>query len=143
MTLELQCNQFPLTQGQAEGLLDTASNAVRVSDGGQVVVRCVSTEEMQGMNATYRKKDTPTNILTFSYDENEHDIAICMDVAEQEAKDRNVGITDYTALLLTHAFLHVFGMDHERSGDEEKKTEELEKEILSNAGFTTNTLFQL
>ncbi|MEO6077804.1 MAG: rRNA maturation RNase YbeY [Candidatus Andersenbacteria bacterium] len=141
--LELQCEQFPLTKKQVASLLDTACDVVGESDNGQVSIRCVSNKEMQNLNKTYRKKDAPTNILTFSYDENEHDIAICMNVAEKEAKERKVELVDYTALLVTHAFLHALGMDHEESEDEEKKTEELEKKILSNSGFATNTLFAL
>lgn len=110
---------------------------------GHVTLRCVGIDEITNMNATYRHKNSPTNILTFSYDENEHDIAICMNVAMDEAQERGVGLADYVALLATHGFLHALGMDHEASDAEELKTEELEKQILAETGFSAVTLFSI
>ncbi len=141
MTLELQCEQFPLTHEQIMKLLDCACDKLDMHDSGHVTLRCVEVDEITNMNATYRHKNSPTNILTFSYDENEHDIAICMNVAADEARDRGVELADYAALLVTHGFLHALGMDHEASEKEELKTEELEKQILAETGFAPVTLF--
>ena len=124
-------------------ILDCACDKLNMQHDGHVTLRCVDIDEITNMNATYRHKNSPTNILTFSYDENEHDIAICMNVAKDEAKERGVGLVDYVALLVTHGFLHALGMDHEASDEEELKTEELEKQILTVTGFSAVTLFSV
>jgi probable rRNA maturation factor len=119
---------------------------IRTSLDAQVNIKCVSEDEMRTLNKQYRQKDAPTNVLTFSYPSTssgqvgEHDIALCLPVAEQEAAARGVGLRDYVALLLVHAFLHAAGMDHERSEAEAHTTEQLEREILRAVGFAGDTL---
>lgn len=142
MTLELQCDAgFPLTHEQCIQLLRAVCEELQVKTEGHVTVRVVSSDEIKNMNSTYRHKDTPTNILTFSYDENEHDLALCMEVAIQEAVERKVILADYVALLLVHGFLHALGMDHEKSEEETHRTEIMEQKVLKDVGFTPVTLF--
>ncbi len=108
-----------------------------------VSVRVVSVKEITDLNSRYRAKNSATNVLTFSYTDTvpyEHDIALCMDVAEKEAATRGVPLQDYTALLVVHAMLHAVGLDHEQSPGEDKKTRALEKEILSECGFVSTSL---
>jgi probable rRNA maturation factor len=103
-----------------------------------VSVRPVSLEEITDLNARYRSKASPTNVLTFSYTDTvpyEHDIALCMDIATDEAKKRDIPLRDYVALLIVHAMLHAAGMDHEMSVEEDAKTRVLEQAILSECGF--------
>jgi len=108
-----------------------------------VSVRVVSVEEITDLNSRYRNKNSATNVLTFSYTDTaayEHDIALCIDVAEQEAAQRGVPLRDYIALLVVHAMLHAAGLDHEQSLTEDKKTRALEKEVLSECGFVSTSL---
>lgn len=144
MTLELQCDEdFPLTYEQCVQLLRLVCEELQIESEGHITVRCVPIHEITNMNSTYRHKDAPTNILTFSYDENEHDLALCIEVAKKEAIDRNILITDYVALLLVHGFLHALGMDHEKSDEEAHQTELAEKKVLEASGFTPVTLFSV
>ena len=135
MIADVECENFPLTNFQVKSLLDSSCKNVQRDTNGTIAIRCMSSTEIQDLNAKYRDTNTPTNVLTFSYDDSEHDIALCMDVAKREALERNVNLIDYVALLLTHAFLHVLGMDHERSQEEDQKTLLLEKTILDQCGF--------
>lgn len=108
-----------------------------------VSVRVVSIQEITELNNRYRNKNSVTNVLTFSYTDTvpyEHDIALCVDVAEKEARLRGVPLRDYTALLVVHAMLHAAGLDHEQSRTEDEKTRTLEKEILSECGFVSTSL---
>jgi probable rRNA maturation factor len=140
MPCQVQCDDFVLTDKEVATLWELTRGETVFSDD-IVSVQCVSAEEMKRLNFEYRKKDSPTNVLTFSYNEDhEHDVSLCMDVAEKEAQERGDTIRDYVALLLVHAFLHVCGMDHERSLGEAKKTEDIEKKILSTAGFVPQAL---
>lgn len=110
-------------------------------DQEDVSVACVDEAEMAKLNGQYRKKDAPTNVLTFSYEGTEgvhgvsHDIVLCLSVARREAKDRGMSESDYVALLLVHAFLHACGMDHENSEKEALETSEAERKILSDYGI--------
>jgi probable rRNA maturation factor len=113
----------------------------------EVSVRLVSEEEMRTLNATYRNKERSTNVLTFSYpavagtsEGTQHDVALCLSVAETEAHERTVTLEQYVALLLVHAFLHAQGWDHERSEEEADKTKMAENAILEAAGFTALSL---
>lgn len=127
-------DSFILTDQEVERLWKYTREATSFADD-EVTVRCVSEVEIKGLNRQYRQQAKPTNVLTFSYD-NEHDVALCLPVAEQEAMEREVALRDYVALLLVHAFLHATGMDHEESPAAESETQELEKKILAQTGFT-------
>lgn len=111
--------------------------------GDVVCVRCASLQDITKLHARYRGKNSPTNVLTFSYTDTvpyEHDIVLCMDVAKKEAQDRGIPLRDYTALLIVHGMLHAVGLDHERSQEEDTKTKNLEREILSECGFVSAAL---
>jgi rRNA maturation RNase YbeY len=70
----------------------------------------------------------------------QHDIAICLTVAKSESEERGVDLSDYVALLLTHAFLHAVGLDHEESGAEADKFKAAEAEIMKSGGFREDSL---
>ncbi len=143
MIADVECENFPLTNSQVTSLLDTSCKEMNSESDGLVAIRCVSSEEIRHLNATYRATDAPTNVLAFSYDAHEHDVALCMDIATQEAVERKADLSNYVALLLTHAFLHVLGMDHERSDEEDDHTRVLEKKILETSGFSPISLSAL
>jgi probable rRNA maturation factor len=99
-----------------------------------VTVQEVTQEQAQELNRKYRKKNKATNVLTFSYEEDEHDISLCLSLAQEEAKQRNISMEEYVAILLAHAFLHVVGMDHTDDVGE-KKMRQAELEFLGKADF--------
>lgn len=138
MPVTLHCDTFPLTASDVEKLWQL-TRAYRQFPDEEIAVACVSEEKIQSLNNQYRGKDTPTNVLTFSYD-TEHDVAVCSSVIEAEAAQRSVSITDYFALVLVHAFLHVVGMDHEASPAAAIETEAAERAILEQAGLTALSL---
>ncbi len=134
MLVVIRCEDFCLTLEEVKGLVEVVYKG-RGREEQNVTVKCVSEEEIRRLNKLYRKKDSVTNVLTFSYGGGDHDVALCVAVAKQEASAKKLMLRDYTALLLVHAFLHVCGMDHERSEKEAKEMEEEEKNILNKLGF--------
>ncbi len=72
-------------------------------------------EEIQKLNKKFRKKDSPTNILSFyGYDGNIlGDIAISLETLEKEAREQNVNALKYTLFIVAHGFLHLLGYTHE------------------------------
>lgn len=142
MPVTLTSDDFPLSSAQVSALWQATCRSQN-SDDVVVSIRCVSEAEIQSLNKRYRGHDTPTNVLTFSYppdralgaESEGHDVALCLVVAQREAQRHTVKITDYVALLLVHAFLHVLGMDHEQSEEQDRATRQHEEKILAACGF--------
>jgi probable rRNA maturation factor len=85
-------------------------------------VQLTDNDEIQALNATYRKQNKPTNVLSFEVEdclENQllpyislGDIIISSDVLSAEAKDKNISENDHLAHLVTHGLLHLYGFNH-------------------------------
>lgn len=136
-----RCEDLPLSQEEVQSLWDAVCEKAGYDNQSQVSIQCVDEHEILSLNKKYRGKDAPTNILTFSYGEDEgHDIALCMSVAIAEAAQRKADIRDYCALLLAHAFLHAAGLDHESSPEEDARTREYERAVLTQCGFVSQAL---
>ncbi len=140
MAVTIQCKDFLLGDQDVTQLWSETIKFRQVEIiAAQVTIRCVTENEILKLNKRYRHTATKTNVLTFSYG-NEHDVAICLPVAMSEAKSRGNSLTNYVALLLVHAFLHITGMDHENSVAEAAETVVAERHILSTAGFSPYSL---
>ena len=116
--------------------------------GGQLVggpheltIRIVDTDESQHLNATYRGKDKPTNVLSFPFDAPAgvpvailRDLAICSPVVEEEALAQGKPQIAHWAHLVVHGTLHLLGYDH-INDDDALRMETLERDILAGFGF--------
>lgn len=87
-----------------------------------VTVRMVGASESQQLNATYRGKDQPTNVLSFAFepppgfDPTEPyigDLVICAEVVSAEAEAQGKIPAHHWAHLVIHGTLHLLGYDHE------------------------------
>ena len=100
----------------------------------EITVRIVNEEEGQYVNKTYRKKNYPTNVLTFDYEHKPKviaDLVLCAPVIAKEAKDQHKTLRDHYAHLLVHGTLHAQGWDHETSLADAHEMEALEIKILA------------
>jgi len=107
----------------------------------ELTVRLVTSEESQQLNAQYRGKDKPTNVLSFPFEVPEGieldllgDLIICVPVVEQEAKEQNKALTAHWAHMVIHGCLHLLGFDHIED-DEADEMEALETKIITALGF--------
>ncbi len=89
----------------------------------------VSEEKSREINKKYRKKDKPTNVLSFPLHKNEGEIILCPAVIKREAKIFGKNFGQYLGFLVIHGLLHLKGMRHG------KKMEEAEKKYLSRTKF--------
>jgi probable rRNA maturation factor len=106
-------------------------------DNVDVTVRLVDWSEGLALNASYRKRDKPTNVLTFVYSETRPlsgDIVLCAPLVKQEAQVRGKTLEAHLAHLTVHGMLHLQGFDHDSSQDAELM-EGLETEIISKLGY--------
>jgi probable rRNA maturation factor len=106
-------------------------------ESAEITVRIVDAEEGQALNASYRKKDYATNVLTFDYAQAPHvaaDLVLCAPVVAQEATDNRKTLAAHYAHLLVHGTLHAQGFDHETSEEDADAMEALEVQILADLG---------
>ena len=88
----------------------------------EVSVKFTSDEEVRALNAAWRGKDKPTNVLSFPMAERGRarrarqllgDIVLAHGVCAAEAAEKGVAIETHAAHLVVHGTLHLLGYDHE------------------------------
>lgn len=93
---------------------------------GTVTIALISDRAMRRLNATFRRADYVTDVLSFPSDEpgSLGDIAIARGVAARQA--RALGHPEVTELriLALHGLLHLLGYDHETDRGEMQRTED-------------------
>ena len=107
-------------------------------ESAEITVRIVDAEEGQALNASYRKKDYATNVLTFDYSQSPNvaaDLVLCAPVVAKEAKENKKTLAAHYAHLLVHGALHAQGFDHETSEADADAMEALEIQILADMGI--------
>lgn len=89
-------------------------------------------ERVQRLNRQHRRKDRPTNVLSFSSRCPGYlgDIAIAYGVALRESDAAGLPLLDHTLHLSVHGVLHLLGYDHE-SIEDAAVMESLETRILA------------
>jgi probable rRNA maturation factor len=118
-----------------------AEAAARREDA-EVAIRIVDEAESAELNATYRHKSGPTNVLSFPFEVPEGvpntllgDLVICAGVVEREAGEQGKPLEAHWAHMVVHGMLHLQGYDH----IEDREAEVMEAEeiaILSDLGFS-------
>jgi len=88
--------------------------------------------QIRQLNRVYRRKDKPTDVLSFNIDSAQilGEIVICPDIARINAKEDGKSYVSELKLLTVHGILHLLGYDHEKSSAEKKKQEAMEKYLL-------------
>lgn len=82
------------------------------------------------LNNKFRKKDRPTNVLSFPLDKNVGEIFINLKYAEKEARDLGETLKYRVGFLLIHGMLHLRGFAH--GGKMEEKELYFSKLFLPN-----------
>jgi probable rRNA maturation factor len=79
---------------------------------GEVDVLVSGNRRLRQLNSRFRRKDRPTDVLSFSRAEG-GDIAISADIAHENAVRYGHGIVQELKVLVLHGMLHLAGYDHE------------------------------
>ncbi len=98
----------------------------------------VNDDYIQSLNKSYRKKDAPTDVLSFGYLDSSDfkdteligEIYISVPIAKKQAKDYKHSLQDELNRLFVHGVLHIFGHDHEADEDY-KKMSVVEEQVLN------------
>lgn len=83
------------------------------------------------LNRIYRKKNKPANVLSFVYDRSYAEIILTPGIIRKEAKKSRQSFKKALGRMIIHGMIHCSGLDHERSKSEERKSEVLERKLLS------------
>lgn len=125
---------------QIERWIIAALHTQHIKDA-EVSVYIVDEQESQQLNAQYRHKDKPTNVLSFPADLPEEvdipllgDLVICAPVVEQEALEQAKSLDAHWAHMLIHGTLHLLGFDHIEDDDAEAM-EALETDIMTSLNY--------
>ena len=103
-------------------------------------VRLTNDAEVRALNATWRGKDKPTNVLSFPMAEAEDldddavegpelmlgDIVLAHGVCAAEAAEKAISIEAHASHLLVHGTLHLLGYDH---GDDDAAADMEAREV--------------
>jgi len=84
------------------------------------------------LNKTYRKKDYPTDILSFLSDTPDElgELVICPQVLVKQAKEHDLSFKAELSYMLIHGVLHLLGYDHEKSKSEAKKMFDIQDQLF-------------
>jgi len=115
----------------------------------EVSIKLSDDAEVQQLNAAYRGKDKPTNVLSFpmvqldligalaNTDDGEvllGDIILAQETCAREAEERGISLADHATHLIVHGTLHLIGHDHEDDAQAETM-EALEIRALETLGL--------
>ena len=97
----------------------------------EISITLTGDEQVQALNAQWRGRDKPTNVLSFPMQEPDTlakvaeaelllgDIVLARGVCEAEAADKGISVEQHAAHLLVHGTLHLLGYDHHDDGQAE------------------------
>jgi probable rRNA maturation factor len=95
-------------------LLRSAARTLSVS--GELALVFTGDRAMRRLNARYRGKDRPTDVLSFPGEGGERglgDVVISVETAERNARALGRSLAQELDVLALHGFLHALGYDHE------------------------------
>ena len=119
----------------------TALASVEDTEGARVSVLLTDDAAIQKLNAGFRGKNKPTNVLSFPAPEIPGDpepmlgdLALAYETCAREAEEESKTITDHLTHLVIHGTLHLLGFDHEEEAEAEEM-EALETALLAGLGI--------
>jgi probable rRNA maturation factor len=89
---------------------------------GDIAILITSRRKMQALNRRFRRKDSPTDVLSFPSRQG-GDIAICFEIARQNAARLGHSTMDEIKILVLHGLLHLAGYDHETDSGQMARAE--------------------
>lgn len=100
-------------------------------------------DEMRKLNAGWRAKDKPTNVLSFPAENAVDpakppaylgDVALGLATCRREAREQKKTLADHVTHLVVHGVLHLIGYDH-MDDEQAEAMEPLETQILAGMGI--------
>ena len=118
----------------AAAIAERAAKAALGTAEGDLVILLTNDEVVHQLNARFRHKDRPTNVLSFPAAESAFphlgDVVLAYGVCAAEAEGQGKSLADHLTHLVVHGLLHLLGRDHEDEAEAEAMEAE-ERAILA------------
>ena len=138
--VEIEDEAWSAALPDAETLARGAALAALDAEGAAhegVTILLTDDESVRELNARFREKDAPTNVLSFPAPHNPErflgDIALAYGVCAREAAEQGKPLSHHLQHLTVHGVLHLLGYDH-IGDDEAEAMEGLERVVLAGLG---------
>jgi probable rRNA maturation factor len=136
--IEVEDEAWTAALPAVEAVVERAARAALahgdVAPDAALTVLLTSDEAVRALNARFRGKDAPTNVLSFPAPETAApflgDIALARGICVVEAQAQGKPLEHHLTHLVAHGVLHLLGWDHE-TDDEAEAMEGLERRILA------------
>jgi probable rRNA maturation factor len=142
----------PLVRRAAEAAVAESAFPELATSGRpiEISVRLTGDDEVRALNAHWRGKDKPTNVLSFPMLSEAElpqakiagpemllgDIVLARGVCAAEATSKGVSMEDHAAHLVVHGTLHLLGYDH-HDDDQAQDMEQREVRALQRLGIAS------
>jgi probable rRNA maturation factor len=116
-----------------ERLVRKAARAALGARVKSLTVALSDDRRVRTLNKRDRRKDKPTNVLSYPSGEKSFlgDIVLARQTVWREARAQKKAPADHVAHLVVHGTLHLLGYDHETSEADAERMEALERRILA------------
>lgn len=135
--IEIEAEAWTAALPEVAAVAERAAAAALGAVAGDVVVLLTDDEAVRALNARFRNRDKPTNVLSFPAPENAAphlgDIVLAYGVCATEAEAQGKSLPDHLSHLVVHGVLHLLGRDHEDDAEADEMEAE-EREILAELG---------
>ena len=135
--IEVEDAAWTAALSDVEAVVLHAATAALGTVEGDVVVLLTDDAGVQDLNARFRDKDRPTNVLSFPAAESAFphlgDVVLGFGYCAAEAEVQGKTLSNHQSHLVVHGVLHLLGRDHEDDAEAEEMEAE-EREILASLG---------
>ena len=139
--VEIEEDRWLAALPDAVTLVRAAADAALSESNGpadaEVTVLLTEDAELKTLNAQFRGKDKPTNVLSFPAAAfaapHLGDVALAFETCAREADEQGKPLSDHLSHLVAHGVLHLLGWDHEADAEAEAM-EALERKVMARLG---------
>src|SRR5690625_714350 len=136
MIIDINDQTDTLTTSQVQllkNVLSFATKREKIAADAELSLTIVTNEEIREMNREYRKKNEPTDVLSFPMEESFinvegdsslplllGDIIISIEKVKEQSMNYHHSFERELAFLSIHGFLHLIGYTHDNKEDEKR-----------------------
>jgi len=139
--VEIEAADWSRAVDDVQALVERAGRAALGAEVGAIVVLLTDDETVRDLNARFRDKDRPTNVLSFPAAGMPDtggpaplgDIVLAYGVCAEEARAQGKTLANHLTHLVVHGVLHLLGRDHEDDAEAETMEAE-ERAVLARLG---------
>ncbi|RZJ30082.1 MAG: rRNA maturation RNase YbeY [Brevundimonas sp.] len=135
--IEVEDEAWSAALPEVEAVVSRAASAALGALKGDIVILLADDEAVREINARFRDRDRPTNVLSFPAAESAFphlgDLTLAYGVCAREAGEQGKTLSDHLSHLIVHGVLHLLGRDHEDDAEAEEMEAE-ERSILASLG---------